>query len=112
MDSPCEVLVIGYRPDLVAAQSLNIGVLLDAPKSGTVCVANYWAIQVVNVGGGTFYNCAVDGTDTFLIDVKEYSTDAAGTVTWGGDYQVTGTGMGTDFSVDIAGSFRVVTPAM
>lgn len=32
MKSPCEALVIGYRPDLVAAESLNIGVLLACPE--------------------------------------------------------------------------------
>ena len=32
MKSPCEALVIGYRPDLVAAESLNIGVLLTCPE--------------------------------------------------------------------------------
>ncbi|MCB9662031.1 MAG: DUF3037 domain-containing protein [Polyangiales bacterium] len=32
MKSPCEALVIGYRPDLVAAESLNIGVLVACPE--------------------------------------------------------------------------------
>lgn len=90
--------------------SLNIGVLISAPKSDTVCMPNTWGIQLVDLGVNKLYNCALDGTTSFLIDVKEYSVDSAGAVTWGGDYQVTGDGMTTD--VDLAGSFRVVTPVI
>ena len=84
--------------------SVNIGVRVSGPASSSTCVANTWGIQVVDVGTGAFYNCALDGTTAFDLAIDELTEEGDGAVIWGGTFRVAGDGAYLD--ADLTGSFR------
>lgn len=89
--------------------SLNIGVLAPGPVSGTICVPNELGVQVVDLGAGTFYNCALESNTRFTLDVDTWTVAPDGSTRWGGTFDLAGSGM--FFDVDLTGAFLLVSPA-
>jgi hypothetical protein len=88
--------------------SISLSAFTTEAISSEVCDLDGLAAQVVDVTSGMFWNCAVDTETGFQMALDEFVTEEDGSITWAGDFTLTGGSMG--LLVDLVGSFRVNSP--
>jgi hypothetical protein len=88
--------------------SISLGAYTNQAMATELCEYYGLSAQVVDVATGRFWNCAVDPSAGFGMDVDQFTTEADGSITWGGTFTLTEGGLG--LPVDISGSFLVNSP--
>jgi hypothetical protein len=88
--------------------SISLGAFTPEATSSEVCDLEGLSAQVVDLTTGLFWNCAVDSAAGFQMTLDSFVTEADGSITWAGDFVLTGGEMG--LAVDLAGTFRVNSP--